>query len=67
MIHAGAIFADESTPSTFDQNMQEESDEYKLTFYKISLCPEAEDPYTNGASPDYTGCVDILDGQWKLD
>ena len=64
---AGAIFADESTPSTFDQEAcQEEPDEYKLTFYKISLCPEAEDPYTNGASPDYTGCVDILDEEKEV-
>ena len=39
---------------------QEEPDEYKLTFHKIALCPEIEDPYTNGASPDYSGCVNIL-------
>ncbi len=58
---AGAAFADSSTPSTFDQmSCQEEPDEYKLTFYKIALCPEAEDPYTNRASPDYSGCVNIL-------
>ena len=55
-------FADISTPTTFDEDAcQEETDEYKLTFYKVALCPEAEDPYTNGSSPDYSGCVNILD------
>lgn len=60
-------FADSSTPSTFDENAcQEEPDEYKLTFYRISLCPEADDPYTNGASPDYSGCVDILNEEQEV-
>ena len=57
----GTPFADTSTPTTYDQDAcQEEPDEYKLTFYKVALCTEANDPYTNGASPDYSGCVDIL-------
>lgn len=64
---AGAIFADESTPNTFDQEAcQEEPDEYKLTFYKIALCPEAKDPYSNGASPDYSGCVNILNEEREV-
>ena len=41
-------FADISTPTSFDEDAcQEEPDEYKLTFYKVALCPEASDPYTN--------------------
>ena len=60
-------FADISTPTTFDEDAcQEEPDEYKLTFYKIALCPEAEDPYTNGSSPDYSGCVNILDEEKEV-
>ena len=60
-------FADSSTPSTFDENAcQEEPDEYKLTFYRIALCPETEDPYTNGSSPDYSGCVDILNEEQEV-
>lgn len=54
-------FADTSASSTFDQDAcQEVPDEYKLTFYKVALCAEAEDPYTNATSPDYSGCVNIL-------
>ncbi len=60
-------FASTDTPTTFDENAcQEEPDEYKLTFYKIALCPETKDPYTNGASPDYSGCVDILNKQKEV-
>ena len=60
-------FADSSTPTTFDQDAcQEEPDEYKLTFHKIALCPEIEDPYTNGASPDYSGCVNILNEEKEV-
>ena len=43
----GTPFADISTPTNYDQNAcQEEPDEYKLTFYKVALCTEANDPYT---------------------
>ena len=60
-------FADISTPTTYDQSAcQEEPDEYKLTFHKIALCTEANDPYTNGASPDYSGCVDILNEEKEV-
>ena len=63
----GAIFADISTPSTFDQEAcQEQPDEYRITFYKVALCPEAEDPYTNGSSPDYSGCVNILNEEKQV-
>ena len=72
---SGAIIVDtgDSTPfkglgaSGFDEDAcQEEPDEYKLTFYKVYLCEEAEDPYTNGASPDYTGCVNIFDEEREI-
>ena len=66
---SGAILVEtgDSTPfkelgaSSFDSDAcQEVPDEYKLTFYKVALCAEAEDPYTNATSPDYSGCVNIL-------
>ena len=69
---SGAIIVEtgDSTPfkllgeSSFDEDAcQEEPDEYKLTFYKVALCADAEDPYSNGDSPDYSGCVNILNEQ----
>ena len=72
---SGAIIVDtgDSTPfkalgaSSFDEDAcQEEPDEYKITFYKVYLCEEAVDPYTNGASPDYSGCVNIFDEEKEV-